>query len=142
MKFRRSCLAEQIHYNPGHPLQDDQTPLGEANPAGCLTHVLKIRDNLDEQLSPPDFVRQIHALPHCLSRVFSAKCDPRDDESSQCDIDLFGDIAICATGGDKVVSRSTICIGLSPADGSSFELFLAQSHRTFCPPSRSCFLAR
>lgn len=36
--------------------------------------------------------------------------------------------ALCAIGGDKVVSRSTICIGLSPADGSSFEFLLSQSH--------------
>ena len=67
MKFRRSCLAEQMHCNLGRPLQDDQTPLGEANPAGCLTHLFEIHDNLDEQRSPPDFVRQVHALPHCLS---------------------------------------------------------------------------
>ena len=47
-----------------------------------------------------------------------------------------------AIGGDEVVSRSTICMGLSPADGSSFEFLLAQSHSSFCPPSRSCVLAR
>ena len=44
-----------------------------------------------------------------------------------CDIDLFGDNPTCALG-DGLVSRSTICMGLPPIDGSSFEFLLLRSH--------------
>ena len=41
--------------------------------------------------------------------------------------------------GVEVISKSTICRGLPPADGSSFEFLVARSHEIFFPPSHACF---
>ena len=44
-----------------------------------------------------------------------------------CDIDLFRDRRY-ALRGNKLVSESTICIGLLPINSSLFEFLLLQSH--------------
>ena len=42
-------------------------------------------------------------------------------------------LGVCEMGnrGDAVVSMSTICMGLPPVDGSSFEVLLLQSHSSY-----------
>ena len=43
------------------------------------------------------------------------------------------------SGGDESVSRSTICMGFPPVDGSSFEFLLFQSHSTSSHPHTPVF---
>ena len=46
------------------------------------------------------------------------------------------------SGGDESVSESTICIGLPPSGGSSFEFLLLQSHSSSSHPPTPVLLAR
>ena len=55
-----------------------------------------------------------------------------------CDIDLFRDRRY-ALRGDESVSESTICMGLPPIDGSSFEFLLLQSHSSSSHPPTPVF---
>ena len=47
----------------------------------------------------------------------------------------FGRYATCAKGaGDEAISESTICMGLSPADGSSFKSITLRAIAVFSHP--------